>query len=117
MPQRDVQAYVEDIQNSIREVEMSVAGLDLETYRSVRQIRSAVEREFMIIGGALRQLLQQRPELESRVTAAPEIIAFRNHLAHGYFQVADATVWDIIKGHLPELKNEINAIAREHSGD
>ncbi len=55
MPQRDVRAYLEDIQNSIREIEMSAAGLDLETYQSVRQVRSAVEREFMIIGEALRQ--------------------------------------------------------------
>ncbi|MCI0675971.1 MAG: DUF86 domain-containing protein [Phycisphaerales bacterium] len=114
MPPRDLRAYLSDIRISISEIEMNVAGLDFDTYCGVRQIRMSVEREFMIIGEALRQMLDVEPNLTTRITAASDIIAFRNHLAHGYFLIADATVWDIIQGHLPKLKAEIKQLIAEN---
>jgi uncharacterized protein with HEPN domain len=113
MPQRDLRAYLADVALAIQQIETSVAGLSLDAYRSTRQVRSAVEREFMIIGEAIRQLLIAEPALESRLSAAAQIVAFRNHLVHGYFLIADQTVWDIIHGHLPKPKAEILSLAAE----
>lgn len=115
MPPRDIRAYLTDIRESIAEIENAVAGLRLEDYEATRAVRSRVEREFMIVGEALRQLLGLHETFESRVTAATSIVGFRNHLAHGYFLIAHATVWDIIHGHLPVLKQEIQSLANEYS--
>jgi uncharacterized protein with HEPN domain len=45
-------------------------------------ISSAVEREFMIIGEALKQLSQRNPKLFASIGQGPEIIGFRNKLTH-----------------------------------
>lgn len=113
MPQRDVTAYLEEIRDAIAAIQVSVAGLDLDTYCAVRQIRSSVEREFTIIGEALRQALSVEPALRARIPAAPEIISFRNHLAHAYFAISDVTVWGIIHSHLPRLQADVERLLSE----
>lgn len=117
MPPRDLLAWLEDIREAIAAIQTAVAGIELESYCSNRQIRSAVEREFLQIGEALRQVLIAEPSLETRITAARDIISFRNHLAHGYFAISNETVWGIIEGHLPILNAEIEAIWIERTGE
>jgi uncharacterized protein with HEPN domain len=67
-----------------------------------------VEREFEIIGEALNRLSQVEPELAARVTELPRIVGFRNRIIHGYDTVDDATVWGVIKAHLPRLLVEVD---------
>ncbi len=117
MPPRDLLAWLEDIREAIAAIQTAVAGIELESYCSNRQIRSAVEREFLLIGEALRQVLIAEPSLETRITAARDVISFRNHLAHGYFAISNETVWGIIEGHLPILNAEIEAIWIERTGE
>ena len=40
-----------------------------------------------------------------------KVYAFRNVIAHDYFGVDDEAVWDIIKNHLPKLKNDLLKIS------
>ncbi len=117
MPPRDLVAWLEDIREAIAAIQTAVAGIDLESYCSNRQIRSAVEREFLLIGEAPRQMLIAEPPLETRITAARDIISFRNHLAHGYFAISNQTVWGVIEGHLPILQAEIETIWIERTGE
>jgi len=56
--QRDPRAYLNDILEAAAAIEAATAGLDGESYGSNRLIRSAVEREFIIIGEALRVISQ-----------------------------------------------------------
>ena len=73
-------------------------------------LRSAVERQFMIIGEALSQLLRKWPEFEKRISNAKEIISFRNVIIHGYSTVENETVWGVICGDIPILSKEIAAL-------
>ena len=76
-------------------------------------LRSAVERQFEIIGEALNQLLRREPVLQKKISNAPLIIAFRNRLIHGYANVSDEVVWGIVEGYLPVLSGEVQALLAE----
>jgi hypothetical protein len=53
----------------------------------------AVERQFQIVGEALRVTLQHNAEVAASITDVRAIIAFRNQLTHAYSAVDRATVW------------------------
>jgi len=76
-------------------------------------LRSAVERQFEVIGEALRQAVTLEPALARRFTDAKRIIAFRNRLIHGYASVSDALVWGVIEKNLPELSRQVEQMLEE----
>lgn len=66
-------------------------------------LRSAVERQFEIIGEALNKLSKVEPALASRVPEFRQVISFRNVLIHGYATVQDEVVWGVVETRLPIL--------------
>jgi len=76
-------------------------------------LRSAVERQFEIIGEALAQLVRLDEALASRISEYRRIIAFRNILIHGYAEVDHRIVWDIVESKLPRLRREVAALLEE----
>jgi len=101
--QRDSRAYLRDILEAATAIQAAIAEVTAETYGSNRLIRSAVEREFIIIGEALRMISQQAPELFNRIPEARQIIDFRNLLTHEYPTISDPIVWGAIQTDLPLL--------------
>ena len=76
-------------------------------------LRSAVERQLEIIGEALNRLSRTDPPVAQRITDTPRIIAFRNVLIHGYSEIDDGVVWDVINTNLPILREEVEALLRQ----
>lgn len=66
-------------------------------------LRSAVERQFEIIGEALNKLSKVDPALASQVPEFRQVISFRNVLIHGYATVQDEVVWGVVETRLPIL--------------
>lgn len=58
-------------------------------------LKSAVERQFQVIGEALNRLSRVDLATADRVPDLPRIIAFRNVLVHGYATIDDALVWEV----------------------
>ncbi|MBA3416374.1 MAG: DUF86 domain-containing protein [Chloroflexia bacterium] len=106
MPRRTV-TLLRDIQDAARYVIAETAGETLDSYTLDRRLRQAVERNFEIIGEAMRRLRDEDPETASRFATAHQIVGLRNLLAHGYDMVDDARVWQTIKESLPALLDEI----------
>ena len=73
-------------------------------------LRAAVEREFEIIGEALGQLGKLDAELAAAISEHRAIVAFRNILVHGYAEVDDRLVWDVVETKLPTLIREIDTL-------
>ena len=71
-------------------------------------LRSAVERQFEIIGEALSQLHKIDSKLVRRIQDHRRIISFRNILVHGYATIRDDTVWGVVQTDLPILSKQIN---------
>ena len=96
MPHRDVKKYLYDISEACRLIEEFTAGKAYVDYHTDPLLRSAVERQFEIIGEALRLLLQCDSAMKERISNAPRIIDFRNRLIHGYATVSDEVVWGVV---------------------
>jgi uncharacterized protein with HEPN domain len=67
-------------------------------------LRSAVERQFEILGEALNRLARLDAALAARIPDLRLIVAFRNILIHGYASIDRARVWRAVQHDLPPLQ-------------
>jgi uncharacterized protein with HEPN domain len=67
-------------------------------------LRSAVERQFEIVGEALAQLARVDAAMAEKIPDVREIIGFRNALIHGYAVMDRARVWQVVQDDLPALR-------------
>ena len=58
--QRDPSAYLNDILEAAAAIQDATAAINEDTYTATRLIRSAVEREFIIIIGEALKVISQR---------------------------------------------------------
>jgi len=104
---------LEDIRDAATFVRAVTATETLATYGTNRLLRQAVERNFEIIGEAMRRLDHHDPETARRVPNYARVIAFRNILIHGYDLIDHVLVWDTIHQHLPALQSAIEMLLAE----
>jgi uncharacterized protein with HEPN domain len=111
-------AYLLDIIEACAAIENALSGLELDAYRANRLVRSAVEREFILIGEAVASLVRLEPGLSERISHSRRIIDFRNHLAHDYAAINDTVVWAVASSEVPILREECQDILAERdAGD
>ncbi|MDQ6928175.1 MAG: DUF86 domain-containing protein [Actinomycetota bacterium] len=92
---RDPRAYLWDARRAVALIIEFVDDRSWVDYEAEAMLRSAVERQFEIVGEALGQLGRTAPELAARVPDLPRIVAFRNLLIHGYAAIDDRLVWEV----------------------
>ena len=113
MPQREPRVYLYDIAQAAELLMQFTEGQTLDDYQRDIKLRSAVERQFEIIGEALSQLARHFPEQAEQISDAPQIISFRNYLIHGYALVNDRLVWNVLTHDLPLLVEQVRALLEE----
>jgi uncharacterized protein with HEPN domain len=86
-----------------------VADATPERYLATRMVRSAVERELLILGEALNALDTLCDDSRQRVTDIGRVVGLRNRLAHGYHSIDDAMIWAIACDDVPRLLAELRA--------
>lgn len=96
-----------DIRDASSDIREFVHGMDLPRYRHDTKCRAAVERKFEVIGEACARLRDRFPDHFEKLDAGPQIIGFRNRLIHGYDNVDDAIVWDVVIRKLPALEQQV----------
>lgn len=110
---RDPRAYLWDAQRAAGLLETFSSGKSFADYAADDLLKSAVERQFEIIGEALNKLSKVAPEVASSIPDLPRIVAFRNILIHGYATVDDALVWQLLIEKLPALQDVLQALLDE----
>ena len=105
---RDLRKYVHDAREACRLLAEFTRGKTLEDYESDALLRSAVERQFAIIGEAMFQADKLDADLTSRITDLRQIISFRHVLIHGYDSIQHDIVWGILQTQLATLAQELN---------
>jgi uncharacterized protein with HEPN domain len=102
--------YLFDIVQSAESLLRFSQGKTFQDYERDALLRSGVERQFEIIGEALRRLAKEDPATARKIPEFERIIAFRNILIHGYAQIDDRIVWDILASKLPTLLDTVRSI-------
>ena len=108
--ERDPRAFLWDVQQAVIAIQQFIQGMDATSYADSALVRSAVERQFEIIGEALNRLSKISPDLALKVPNLREIIGLRNILIHGYASIDHARVWQIAVDLVPELKQVVSAL-------
>lgn len=99
----DPRAYLWDAHRAAALVASFVDGRSWEEYEGDPMLRSAIERQFIIVGEALNAFRRVEVVLAERVPELPRIVAFRNLLVHSYVSVDDRLVWEVAIDRTPEL--------------
>ena len=101
--QLEVKKLLYDVRESADLIASFSKNRSFEDYVTDRMLRSAIERQFEIMGEALNRLAKIAPEVAAKIPDYRKIIGFRNVLIHGYDSVLDEVVWSILVEHLPNL--------------
>ncbi|MCV7122968.1 DUF86 domain-containing protein [Mycobacterium lacus] len=69
-----------------------------------------------MVGEALSQLAKSNVDLAAQVPELPRIVAFRNILIHGYANVDDSLVWQVLTDKLAQLATVLRALLADFAG-
>ncbi len=108
---RTVLQYLDDILESIGNIEEDTTGISFEEFSADRRRRDAVIRNFQVIGEAIKKLPD---DLKERYpdTDWKKIAGFRDVITHVYFGIKYTILWDNATNKLPGLKKEIRHILK-----
>lgn len=104
---------LQDILDAGGAIQQFTAGRTIKDYREDLMLRSAVERQFEIVGEALNRLVRLDAALVESIEGHARIIAFRNIIAHGYDVLDSAIVWQVIVDYLPPLLDRVREALRK----
>ena len=104
--------YLQHMQAAIWRVQRYTVHKTRDDFMNDEQLQDAVIRNIEIIGEAARNISVQGPEF---VAAHPEVpwtalYAMRNRVAHGYWSVDTALVWEVIRRDLPILDGQLTSL-------
>ena len=105
--------WLEDLVRSCEYIASDTSEMTFDDYLSDRRTRQAVERNFEIIGEVLIRLERADPMLVARISRHRQVIDFQNRIAHGYDDIDEDLVWEIIQNAVPVLRAEAEAIIND----
>jgi uncharacterized protein with HEPN domain len=110
--QLDSKKYLFDIQRAADLIRNFTRGKTFAEFESDLMLRSAVERQFEIIGEALNQLLKIDAATAGQISNYRHIIAFRNILIHGYAEIDHRLVWGVVESKVSVLVDDVQSVLR-----
>lgn len=63
-----------------------------------------------IIGEAFVRLEESDPAVTERFPELRKIIGLRNRIIHGYDNVDEELIWDVVQNRLPSLQEQVEAL-------
>ena len=111
--QRDPKSLLWDARQAADVIATITAGKSFADFDQDIILRSAVERQFEVVGEALAQLARLDAAMAAKVPDLREIVAFRNVLIHGYAVIDRARVWRVVEENLPQLRSALAALLAE----
>lgn len=108
--QRDPRAYLWDAHYAAEAILTFTFRKRRRDFEESLLPRSAVERQFVVIGEALNRLAPLDSDLANQIPDLPRIVAFRNILVHGYASVDNDAAWQAVRDYLPPLESRLRQL-------
>ena len=91
-----------------------VEGLSVADFLADRKTQQAAILNLIVIGETASKIERDFPTFALANSHIPwkSMRGMRNRIAHGYFEIDLATVWDTLQTALPELRTRLQAITR-----
>jgi uncharacterized protein with HEPN domain len=103
---RDYRDYLQDILDSIDDIENFIGGMGFGEFKRDRKTINAVVRSIEVIGEASKRIPRS---LKAKYKGVPwrEMAGMRDKLIHEYFGVDVEILWKTAKDDIPPLKQVI----------
>ena len=106
---RDYKLYIDDIRESIKQIEKYMKSISEEEFKKDEKLQDAVIRRLEIIGEASRNIPRALKEKNKDVPWF-KMSQFRDFISHGYYELSIGRVWEAFKKDLPIFKEKIKII-------
>ncbi len=106
--------YLQDMLNSIQEIESFINGRNYEEFNENKMLKNAVIRSLEVLGEASKNIPE---ELKMKYSEIPwkRISGMRDKLIHNYFGVDYRMVWEVSKSKIPEIKPLVENLMKKES--
>lgn len=111
---RDIVIYLDDIQESIQQIEEYTKRLSKRQFNKNLQAQDAVIRRLEIIGEAAKHIPKSARDKSPKIPWK-KIAGMRDIIAHEYFGVNIERVWKTVKKDLAELRGTLEKIKSQVS--
>ncbi len=109
MSNRDYKNYTRDILEHIEDIEEFIENINYDEFIKNKEKITAVVGKIIFIGEAVDHLpdevLEKYPDM-----AWNEVVAMRNRLVHGYFDIDYRIIWEVVNADIPRLKKTIEQL-------
>ena len=104
--------YVQDIIDSIRDIESFVKGMKFEEFKKDRKTVNAVVRSIEVIGEASKKI---PATIAAKYPGVPwkKMAGMRDKLIHEYFGIDLEILWTVAKRDIKGIRPEIRRMLRE----
>jgi len=104
--------YVQDILDSIRDIDSFIKGMTFEDFKNDRKTINAVVRSIEVIGEASKKI----PALiKTRYSEVPwkKMAGMRNKLIHEYFGIDLEILWKVSREEIKTLRSPMKQILKD----
>jgi len=108
--------YLEDIIDSIEKIQSFTAEMDFNSFIRDDKTKSAVIREFEIIGEAAKNISLEIKQQHIEIPWS-DMAKMRDKLIHWYFGINYQIIWKTVQERLPVIKTDIRKILLEIKDD
>jgi uncharacterized protein with HEPN domain len=112
---RRVVDRIDDIRMAMANIRSDLGDTSQSAFLSDGKTQRAIIGSLIVIGEAAARILQAEPSLETGQPGAWQHLrdanGMRNLMAHEYFRIDPAVVWDTIQNDLPVLDAALNELA------